>query len=91
MTLLAEQVLKLPCIDNNIGNATVYVKLLDEYLDCMSKWGDKEWFYAHTAYYTTVHKPSSAWMHDIYKNRCDYNIKDTYTFINNLVSIGSNL
>ena len=85
------EVMELPFIENNVGNATAYIKLSEEIKD-VSNWRYSDWIAACCAYYSTVDKPSSAWLHDIYKNRCKYNVKEMYDYLYNLsFNIGSNL
>ena len=86
-----QQVLELPFIENNVGNASAYIKITEE-IKNSREWRDTDWLAACCAYYSTVDKPSPAWLHDIYKNRCKYNVRSTYDYIYNLsFNIGSNL
>lgn len=85
------EVMELAFIENNVGNATAYIKLSEE-IENVRKWRDTDWIAACCAYYSTVEKPSTAWLHDIYKNRCKYNVRETYDYVYNLsFNISSNL
>jgi hypothetical protein len=76
--------LKLPFLDNVPGNAAAYVKL-NECIPELQDWADENWQAAKIMYYMTVPNPGSAWLHDVYKNKCKYNIHKTYKFIHELL------
>ena len=68
------------CLDGVPGNAAAYVRLHDG-IPSLVHWTSADWCTAYVAYYAYVKDPGTAWLHDIYKNRCEYDIDRTYDFI----------
>lgn len=75
-----EESMKISFLDNNPGNVSAYIKL-HECISKTKKWKEEDWINARTLYYRKVSNPGSAWLHDIYKNRCFYDINKAYNFI----------
>lgn len=67
-------------LDSVPGNAAAYVKLRE--LEEVEEWDHETWFNMRLAYYCgAVDNPKSAWLHDIYKNRCLYDLQSTYEIL----------
>ena len=78
-----DEAMMLPWVDGVPGNAAAMVKLYEQ-MNGVSEWYDFDWIGMRMVYYTLIEDAGSAWLHDIYKNRCNYNVKDTYEYLENL-------
>ena len=78
MSVTFTDALKLEFLDGIPGNAAAYVKLHEEIED-VSTWEYEIWFNLRLAYYCgAILQPTSAWLHDMYKNRCLYDVQALY-------------
>lgn len=79
-----EEAMKIPFLDENPGNAAAYIKL-NNCIPQVKRWTENDWVAARIVYYMSVSNPAPAWLHDVYKNRCLYDIQKTYDFIFHLL------
>jgi fibrillarin-like rRNA methylase len=66
------------------GNATVYINLIEN-TDAI-KWDISQWEWARVFYNNSTEYPNDAWLWDIYKNKCQYDIERTYNILVNYIS-----
>lgn len=79
-----DQAMLLPFLDGVPGNAAAYVKIQEDFPHTL-KWNEDDWVMLRISYYCGVIKdPKSAWLHDIYKNRCLYNVGKTVKMLEDL-------
>jgi len=78
-----EEALKLPWVEGVPGNAAALVKLFDEVED-VREWHDGDWLGMRMVYYSMIEDPCSAWLHDIYKYRCKFDIEKMYEYLEDL-------
>lgn len=74
-----DNILKLEFIEQNVGNASVYKQLI-EYTDAV-RWSNDDWLTARMFYFNLWNQ-EQPWLWDIYKNKCDSNITNTFIMIN---------
>ena len=70
-------------LDGIPGNIVAYIRLNEAFPEVIT-WKESEWLAVYRAFYTKIENPGSAWLHDIYKNHCEYDIDRTYRFISDL-------
>lgn len=77
-----ETAMKLEITEGIPGNAVAYMKLINN-TDLIG-WSEERWEKARTVYYIVVPDQKSAWLHDIYKNRCGYNLIKSKLYLEKL-------
>jgi len=65
------------------GNATVYINLIKN--TDAGEWDISQWELARGLYTISTKNPNDAWLWDIYKNKCQFDIDRTYNLLLNYI------
>ena len=71
-----DEAMLLPFLDDYPGNAAAYVKIREDF-PRTHDWTNEDWTNIRMVYYCVMKDPISAWLHDIYKNKCLYDTSET--------------
>ena len=79
MTTYEEAINTIYFLEGIPGNATVYINLIEN--TEAGKWDSSQWEWARVFYNNSTENPNDAWLWDIYKNKCQYDIERTYSLL----------
>ena len=84
MSTYEEAINNISFLEGIPGNASVYINLIEN--TDASRWDIIQWEWARVFYNNSTANPNDAWLWDIFKNKCDYNIDRTFNLLVNYIS-----
>ena len=79
-----ETAMTLDFLEGVPGNAAAYTRLRND-IESLAEWTSNDWTNARFVYFMRVENPGSAWLHDILKNKCQYNTEMAHAFLLDLL------
>ena len=86
MELNFNEILLYDFIEGIPGNGVVYLSIYND--ERFKDWTEKDWIKSKQNYFNLYPSPSISWLHDILKNKCNYDLEKT---INYILKIHSNM